>query len=302
MLAKITTQSPASDSTRGSSDSEPVVIFSPPPPPVLPAIRDYYSDILNHMRAQEKKETLVAPLARHTVGEELRARTLDWMIEAVTKSDCAVQTFFRAAYLMDRFFEHSKSVLRPSEMQTLAVTSMQLASKLEDVTFIDSRFAQDHVAHHQVSVKDIFACERKFLKSLQYRLSLPEEHEFVTIYLAAEEIRGVVTEYSLPNMAPDAQFVAMANVFNYKMICGKGEQSRSSTRAAGSLLFVLRNRMADTSAKAMKKLLRAVVWASRGREEEIAKMSGEIEEHVLQFRKLHPKLERIYKFNAVTIG
>lgn len=78
---------------------------------------------------------------------------VDWMIEVCSSFNCEERTWFLSVALFDKFLSVSKSVtsLRNSDVHSLGITAMYLASKYEDVVPINSIIASEKVSHGAIS-------------------------------------------------------------------------------------------------------------------------------------------------------
>jgi hypothetical protein len=77
---------------------------------------------------------------------------IDWMVEVCTSFRCAERTWFLAVALFDRYLQAVKGqkVLKNSDVHTIGIVSIYLASKYEDVTPINSFIAYEKISHRGV--------------------------------------------------------------------------------------------------------------------------------------------------------
>ena len=72
-------------------------------------------------------------LEKHKIGEDYRAKMIDWMVEVLTTFKMSEQTFFVSVSLLDRFFKNAKKSLPSVELHLTGMAAMFLASKYEDI-------------------------------------------------------------------------------------------------------------------------------------------------------------------------
>lgn len=95
--------------------------------------QDYSKDIHSYLKKFELAHPTAGCLSPHKVTHAHRARMIDWMIEVLTNFKCEDQTFFLAVQIMDRYFKEKRPARELSELHVIGVTSMFLASKMEDI-------------------------------------------------------------------------------------------------------------------------------------------------------------------------
>ena len=91
-------------------------------------------------------------LGRHQIGEDYRAKMIDWMVEVLTTFKMSEQTFFVSVSLLDRFFKKVKKSLPSSELHLTGMTAMLLASKYEDITPLMMRTIINKIGHGKFGV------------------------------------------------------------------------------------------------------------------------------------------------------
>lgn len=92
------------------------------------------------------------------------------MIEVLSSFTCTVNTFFVSVDIMDAYFTKSKQKLAAKDIHVIGMTSMLLASKMEEIIPFKVNTVVDKMAHNKISKKEIVECEVKILKALHYKL------------------------------------------------------------------------------------------------------------------------------------
>ncbi|MFO0116516.1 MAG: cyclin family protein [bacterium] len=108
----------------------------------------------------------ITHLSRHKISELARGRMVDWMFEVLNAFKMSEQTFFLAVQYMDRFLENTPNVIQQNDLHLLGVTSMFIASKLEDVTPIYLETMVRKVCHNRLTHSQILQLERVIIKTL----------------------------------------------------------------------------------------------------------------------------------------
>ncbi|EDO14841.1 hypothetical protein Kpol_359p1 [Vanderwaltozyma polyspora DSM 70294] len=106
----------------------------------------------------------------------MRAILVSWLLEGHEKFQCYPETLYLAINLMDRFLSKNKVTL--SKLQLLAVTSLFIASKFEEVNLpklSDYAYITDGAA----SAQDIKSAEMYMLTSLQFNIGWPNPMNFL---------------------------------------------------------------------------------------------------------------------------
>ena len=121
---------------------------------------------------------LPSPLERHNISKEYRTKMVDWMVEVTTSFKCTTRTYFLAVAIFDAYLRkmQGRKVLENSDVHSVGVGAMYLASKYEDIYPLHSKVVSDKISHGAFTQKQILAREEEFLKLFQF------EMDFVTPY------------------------------------------------------------------------------------------------------------------------
>ncbi len=171
---------------------------------------------------------------------------------------------------------------------------MAVASKFLDTVPMDLKFMDEHVVHHKIPANTLKSLERTLLQTVQFWICAPNEYDFL---LALLESPAWAVCLPKPIDAPlrerlqeAVKFVATANLFKYAF-CGYAP----SLKAAATLLLVLSKECSIVDLGRLSEIL------ARSCETEISALqnvASEIETHLLQFRSLHPRLQRIFQYRT----
>lgn len=142
---------------------------------------EYTNEIFDHLY-QRERETI--PLHNYLTDTQspyylrpsMRAILIDWLVEVHEKFQCYPETLFLTINLMDRFLSKNKVTL--SKLQLLAVTSLFIAAKFEEVNLpklSDYAYITDGAA----SKSDIKNAEMFMLTSLEFNIGWPNPMNFL---------------------------------------------------------------------------------------------------------------------------
>lgn len=144
-------------------------------------VTEYTDEIFEHLYRREL-ETLPthnyltdADSAYH-LRPSMRAILVDWLVEVHEKFQCYPETLFLTINIMDRFLSKNKVTL--SKLQLLAVTSLFIAAKFEEVNLpklSDYAYITDGAASKQ----DIKSAEMFMLTSLSFDIGWPNPMNFL---------------------------------------------------------------------------------------------------------------------------
>lgn len=92
------------------------------------------------------------------------------MIEVLSSFECGPNTFFIAVDLMDAYLTYSPVSFEPKSIHVIGITSMVLASKVEEITPFKVSTAVEKMAHGKLTAQEIVRCERDILETLSFRV------------------------------------------------------------------------------------------------------------------------------------
>ena len=72
---------------------------------------------------------------------------IDWMVEVLTSYKCSNRTFFKTVDVMDRYCQLETRCLPISKLHLVGVTSIYVATKIEEVYPIKLRTVEEKIAH-----------------------------------------------------------------------------------------------------------------------------------------------------------
>ena len=92
------------------------------------------------------------------------------MIEVLSSFNCAPNTFFVAINIMDSYMQKSSKTFCVKDIHLIGVTSMLLASKMEEIIPFKVSTVVEKMTHGKMKQKEIVDCESDILSTLNFKL------------------------------------------------------------------------------------------------------------------------------------
>ncbi|CAM9217370.1 unnamed protein product, partial [Discosporangium mesarthrocarpum] len=177
---------PSAADTKALAPQEPL-------PGAPPGTSENIRLFMAHLRAQEDE---LCPLRDYLEGQAFRAdhrsMLVDWLMEVVDVFDMCQRTAFLAVNYTDRFLH--RSVIPRSDFQLLGATSLHIASKTEDVSYIGIEDLAN-CAGDVYQPRQVLDMEENVLNTLEFQLAVPTTVDFLHVMLEmAPELGGMESE------------------------------------------------------------------------------------------------------------
>lgn len=218
-------------------------------------IDEYFSEIQETLRAKSAAEGPSKFLKNHSISPYTRAKMIDWMVEVLSAFKSSDQTFFVAVGIMDSFMKHNQKRLVSNEMHLLGVTSVFIASKIEETPPIKIKVASDKISHKRLSPESIEKMEEVILETLNFSLSdstlydvgrlalrklLKEDLDCLNEEKKAEEIlvqilKMVLMDYELYSSFSNLE-LGLASVLSLFRLLGEEESMAATFEVVKSIL------------------------------------------------------------------
>jgi hypothetical protein len=114
-------------------------------------IKSYGANLYNFSKFIENDTIPSSFLIRHKLNNEIRMRMVDWMVEVLSVYKSEQETFFLSIHIMDTFICKSPSIVKQEDVHLLGITSMFIASKMEDVIPIRLNSVVSKIGHDSFS-------------------------------------------------------------------------------------------------------------------------------------------------------
>ena len=109
---------------------------------------------------------------------------LDWMIEVTSSYKFSDKGYFDSVQLMDRYFEKETTALLSSRLHIVGVTSMLIASKINELNPLKIKTVFEKIAHRKLSLNDILVTEANIIHKLDYKLNAFTFYDLACIKLS----------------------------------------------------------------------------------------------------------------------
>ena len=84
--------------------------------------------------------------------------------------NCTPNTYFVSIDIMDSYFQKSPKVFETKDIHLIGVTSMLLASKMEEIIPFKVSTVVDKMTHGKMRARDVVDCETDILTTLEFKL------------------------------------------------------------------------------------------------------------------------------------
>jgi len=137
----------------------------------------------------------------------MRAIIVDWLVEVHKKFRLVPDTLYLCVNILDRFL--SRVSITRSQLQLVAVTSMLIASKYEEIYPPEIRDCV-YITDRAFTRQAVLDMEIRILDELQYALSVPTAYPFLLRFLSvtgAPPAMRFAASYYLERMLQEPEFL-----------------------------------------------------------------------------------------------
>ncbi|CAI2366778.1 unnamed protein product [Moneuplotes crassus] len=146
--------------------------------------QEYGRSIVTNLDKEDQEKQIGKFLSKHKeFSPKIRARMIDWFIEIVCNFGCNINTFYLAVRIMDQYFNANKKQLPLKSLHLIGVTSIFIASKMEDFVPFSLMTIYDRIAHQNLSRSSILAKEKEIFDTLSFNVNFPTVNNFTNIFL-----------------------------------------------------------------------------------------------------------------------
>lgn len=92
------------------------------------------------------------------------------MIEVLSSFNCTKNTFFVSIDIMDSYLSRTGASFETKDIHLIGVTSMLLASKMEEIVPFKVSTVIDKMTHGKIQAREVVRCEEDILKTLEFEL------------------------------------------------------------------------------------------------------------------------------------
>ena len=116
------------------------------------------------------------------INEKMRAILVDWLVEVHLKFKLMPETLFLAVALIDRYL--AAAPVARKNLQLVGVTAMLVAAKYEEIWAPEVRDFV-YISDKAYDRAQILAMERRMLRALDYKLTMPTTYQYLARLLKA---------------------------------------------------------------------------------------------------------------------
>lgn len=92
------------------------------------------------------------------------------MIEVLSSFNCTKNTFFVSIDIMDAYLARTAASFDTKDIHLIGVTSMLLASKMEEIVPFKVATVIDKMTHGKLQAREVVRCEEDILRTLDFQL------------------------------------------------------------------------------------------------------------------------------------
>jgi len=138
------------------------------------------------------------------------------MIEVLSSFNCTPNTFFVSIDIMDSYLTSSTRCFETKDIHLIGVTSMLLASKMEEIIPFKVSTVVDKMTHGKMQAKEVVRCEESILKTLEYEL-LSSPSLFVFIEFLIVKLNFHTTPF-LADIMKVVTYIAKMIMHDYNLL------------------------------------------------------------------------------------
>ena len=113
----------------------------------------------------------------HYITEKTRSQIIDWILEVIQAFNARIRTFHLCIRIMDIYCTKIKKLL-PLEFYHIAVTSILLAFKYEEIKPLSMKSLSEKISHGIISIKSLIKYERNILQAFGYNIYIPTLYDY----------------------------------------------------------------------------------------------------------------------------
>lgn len=230
---------------------------------------EYARTLYDHYLQVEEKYLPMASYMNEQsdVTARMRSILIDWIVEVHQKFKMQPQTLHICVNILDRYLE--RRAVKRDELQLIGCTALWCASKIEEIY---SPEVQDfvHISDRAFKRKDLLDMEGSLLNALDFQLTFPTPHVFLTRFLrvagadkrqrlfATYCVERTLQEYSFLQYKPSQ--IAAAGVSLALEVCNNGtpvwssalqRHSSYSEQDLAACVLEMRNLVADAENRSL---------------------------------------------------
>lgn len=144
------------------------------------------SESFRHLKVLEKSQICINNYSVNHNKEFINNRNqiVEWLLFVSKNLNLRNETAFKAVHLLDIYISKTKKVISTiEELQYISVICLNLACKVEEVNCNYLNFLRENLLDEECSKGDFIKKETEVLKTLNFKLSMPNFYNFNNLFL-----------------------------------------------------------------------------------------------------------------------
>ncbi len=195
----------------------------------------------NYFNFKQNQPSIIEPINYPISLSEVRTQLINWLIFLCDNLNFSIQTLNRSVIIFDQFIsKNQKIVLTQENLKLIAISSLSLGTKLEEINCNYTSFFTEKVLNSpQCEIykkSDLTKMEFEILKKLNFKTLYSTAFDFASIYLQLFKMYCNSNEFLFQNFTQvyesqlksyllndmfitmsqsDVAYIAFSNSFNY---------------------------------------------------------------------------------------
>ena len=195
----------------------------------------------NYFNFKQNQPSIIEPINYPISLSEVRTQLINWLIFLCDNLNFSIQSLYRSVIIFDQFIsKNQKIVLTQENLKLIAISSLSLGTKLEEINCNYTSFFTEKVLNSpQCEIykkSDLTKMEFEILKKLNFKTLYSTAFDFASIYLQLFKMYCNSNEYLYENFTQvyesqlksyllndmfitmsqsDVAYIAFSNSFNY---------------------------------------------------------------------------------------
>ena len=195
----------------------------------------------NYFNFKQNQPSIIEPINYPISLSEVRTQLINWLIFLCDNLNFSIQTLNRSVIIFDQFIsKNQKIVLTQENLKLIAISSLSLGTKLEEINCNYTSFFTEKVLNSpQCEIykkSDLIKMEFEILKKLNFKTLYSTAFDFASIYLQLFKMYCNSNEFLYQNFTQvyesqlksyllndmfitmsqsDVAYIAFSNSFNY---------------------------------------------------------------------------------------
>ena len=141
---------------------------------------------------------------------------VSWIKDLIAVFNSPKETFYKAVYILDRYFDKSSESLKICDLHEIGVTCVFIASKYIERDPLTLEIMSKSASHGKVSKSQIKKREMKIMNTLKFKISTPDLKECVDAYLGSLQVNSSTIRYFEDDIKQHCEKLMAVACHNYR--------------------------------------------------------------------------------------